>query len=422
MTAQDAYDLSQQGARLFDEGHYQAALGCFEQAADLARQSGDHSTELYALGNVAACWGNLGDWNKQAEAATRLLARARQIDYQDHQLRAILLLADALAEIDLEGRWHEIRLLLLEGLQTARQLGSDLRIVYHLVRLGGYARRMDEQEAAYSWLQDALNALLPSTENAAFWRSEIYINLSRWAKSHGDRAEALRYAEMAVGAAREDGSPYFVTNAQLNQARIQRWRGERGEALALAEEALATSRRINNEQCVVSSLVLQVTLLVELGLSERAQAAYAQLWGLETRNSDRYAEIGKVAYKPLRDLVGAETAYRRYLEGRPTHPSGWCKLALVLYDQGRLTDALHAWRESLKRRNENAEALAGLALGLWTQGERDEAIIIWSQALGLRPRCADPDFLADEWNWSDQAVAGARPLVAAREPLAKNDR
>jgi tetratricopeptide (TPR) repeat protein len=407
MTTQDVYDLCQQGSRLFDQGHYQAALGCYEQAADLARQSGEHSTELYALSNVAVCWGGLGEWNKEAEAATRELVRARQVDKLEYQMSAAFHLADALAEIDLEGRWQEIRPLLLEGLQTARQLGDDFWIVYHLVCLGEYERRMDETETAYGRLQDALNALSPTTNMAAFFRSQIYMNLSQCAKCRGDRAEALRYAEMAVGAARERGRPDLVAGAQLKQAHIQRWRGERGEALALAEEALATGRRINNEQDVVFALALQVTVLVELGLGERAQAAYAQLWALETRNSDRYAEIGKVAYKPLRDLAGAETAYRRYLEGRPTHPGGWCKLALVLYEQGRLADALHAWRESLKRRNENAEALAGLALGLWTQGERDEAIITWGQALGLRLRCADLDFLADE------AVAALHPLVAA---------
>jgi tetratricopeptide (TPR) repeat protein len=413
MNHEESFYLIEQGSRLFNQGHYQAALGDYEQAASLSSQSGQITTQLYALDGIARCWGNLGEWNKEAEAATRLLARARQVDNIEYQIEAALRLAFALAEIDLEGRWQEIRPLLLDGLQIARQLRNDHLIAYHLMRLGDYARRMDESEVAYGWLQDALNALSPTTADAIFLRYGIYISLSLWAKSRGDRAEGLRFAEMAVGAAREGGNPHFIVSAQLKQAHIQRWRGERGEALALAEEALATSRRINNEQCVVSSLVLQVTLLVELGLSERAQAAFAQLCALETQNPDRYAEIGSVAYKPLRDLAGAENAYGRYLEGRPTHPSGWCKLALVLYDQGRLADALHAWRESLKRRNENAEALAGLALGLWTQGERDEAVTIWSQALGLRPRCADPDFLADEWNWSDQAVAAIHPLIAA---------
>ena len=413
MTNQDATDLSRQGDRLFEQGRYQAALTCYEQAADLARRVGLADTELQALDGVVICWGNLGEWNKMAEAATRLLARARQLAKPKYEMQAAHRLADALASIDLAGRWREIRPLLEEGLQTARQLGNDFWIVYHLMRLGNYARQIEEWPVAYDWLQDALNALTPTTQKAAFFRMVIYQNLSRWYKGQGERAEALRYAEMAAGAAKEDGNPDFVAGAQLNQARVQQWRGERGEALALVEAALATARRIEIEARVVEALALQVRLLVELGLIERAQATYAELWALEAANPDRYFTIGIVAYNPLRDLAGAERAYRRYLEGRPTQPDGWCKLGLVLYDQRRLTEELHSWREALKIRNEHPEALTGLALGLWTQSQRAEAIKTLGEAAGLKARCTDPDYLREEWHWSDQAVEAIRSLLIA---------
>jgi tetratricopeptide (TPR) repeat protein len=418
MTNQDANDLSSQGHRLFNQGRCQAAVTCYEQAANLARRAGQTSTELYALDGVAVCWGNLGEYNKMAESATRLLARTRQLANPKYEMQAALRLADALASIDLAGRWREIRPLLEEGLQTARQLGNDFWIVYHLMRLGGYAHQMEEWAVAYDWLQDALNALTPTTKNSAFFRMAIYQNLSKWYKGQNERAEALRYAEMAVGAAKEDSNPDFVVEAQLTQARVQQWRGERGEALMLVEEALTIARRIKNEVWVVESLALQVRLLADLGLAERAQVAYAELWALESSNPDRYLEIGAVAYNPLRDLAGAERAYRRYSEGRPTQPDGWCKLGLVLYDQGHLSEALHSWREALKIRNEHPEALTGLALGLWTQGQSTEAIKTLGEAAGLKARCIDPDYLREEWRWSDSAVEAIRsPLAAARDVL-----
>jgi tetratricopeptide (TPR) repeat protein len=422
VTSQDAHDLFSQGNRLFDQGRYQAALTSLEQAADLARRSGQFDTELLALSNIAAVWDNLKEYNKMAEAATCLLARARQMAKPAYEMRAAHHLATALANIDLAGRWHEIHPLLEEGLQTARELGNDFWIVSHFLHLGEYARRMEEWQAAYAWLQDALNTLIPSTESAASFRAHIYQSLSRWHKGQNERAEALRYAEMAVGAAKEDGNPDFVIDAQLNQGQVQQWRSERGEALALAQEALATARRIENEAKVVDCLALQVRLLTELGLSERAQTAYAELWALESANPDRYCGIGAVAYNPLRDLAGAERAYRRYLEGRPTQPDGWCKLALVLYDQGHLSEALHSWREALKIRNEHPEALTGLALGLWTQGQCAEALKTLSEAAGLKARCTDPEYLCDEWRWSDSVVEAIRPLLvaAARETDLEN--
>jgi hypothetical protein len=57
-----------------------------------------------------------------------------------------------------------------------------------------------------------------------------------------------------------------------------------------------------------------------------------------------------------------------------------------------------------------------LALGLWTQGQGAEAIKTLGEAAGLKARCTDPDYLRNEWGWSDPAVEAIRPLlVAARD-------
>lgn len=407
----DPSDLINQGDRLFDQGNYQAAIGCFTQAADLARRSGQTSAELFALSCLPICWNNLGENNKMVDAATHLLTRAKQADNQKYKMEAGLRLATALANINLPARWtREIRPVLLEGLQTARQLGEEYFEVYHLVKLGECAQQVGEADAAYAWLQDALNALTPSTYDTAFFRYKINLSLSQLARDRGDRAEALHYAEIALGEARKDGNPHFVASAQQHLARIHRWRGEPAEALPLAAEALATSRRLQNEAQIVESLALKTALLSDLGLVEQAQAAYDELWAMEITNADYYKDIGPVAYKTMRDLERAETAYRRYLAGRPTHPDGHCKLALVLFDQGRAAEAVRAWRAALNYRNEFPEALVGLALGLWELGERDEALTIFGQAVDLQPRVAEPEYLAEKFQWSGQAVDAALSL------------
>ncbi len=112
------------------------------------------------------------------------------------------------------------------------------------------------------------------------------------------------------------------------------------------------------------------------------------------------------------DLAGAERAFRLFLEGCPTHPDGHSKLALVLYDQGKVAEAVRSWREALIHRDEFPDALTGLALGLWTLGERDEALTIFGQAVGLRPQVPDPDYLDEKFGWSRQAVEAIRPLIA----------
>ena len=413
MSASDASDFIKQGSQLFNQGNYQAALGCYTQAVALARQTGQTSTELEALSNLPACWANLGEHTKMAEAAARLLARAKQLDDQEYQLLAGLRLATALANIDLPTRWPEVRQVLLDGLRTARLLADDWHIVYHLATLGDYAQRMGEAEPAYAWLQDALNTLTPAVNDAAFFRYRIYKSLSLLSKRQGQRADALRYAEMSLGGVREDRNPAAIVDAQHTLAEIQRWLGERGEALALVEEALTTSRRLNLEHYVVECLALKVALLVDLGLREQAEEAYTALCALDLHTPDNYRFIGRVAYRSMRDLPRAAQAYRQFLAGRPTHPEGQAKLALALFEQGQVTEAVRQWRGALQQRNAYPEALLGLGLGLWTLGERAEAVTIVGQGVGLEPRVVDEGYLEEEYGWSQPVLHVLRPLLAA---------
>lgn len=417
MSGESSYELRQRGQQHLNKGEYHLALSCCQEALDIAQRERDLNGQMDALSGLAVAWANLGETQRYIESSTRLLAAARRADNKKYEVVAGLRLADGLAIVDLRGRWSEIRPLLLDGLQTARQLGDNFWIVYHLMQLGDNALNVGETDAGYGWLQDALNALTPDTESAPFFRYRIYESLSNWAWGQGDRAEALRYAEMALGAARERGNPDFVAHAQLRLARVQRWRGELNEALELTEEALATWRRLNVEFRIAEATALKVQLLVDLGLRDEAQATYRELLASGIKGGSSYNTIGLRAYKDLHDLDGAERAYRLCLEQEPRHASAWNNLAYVLYDKDEIDEAVRYWRESLKLRNENADALAGLALGLWTQGRRDEALRIFRQALDLEPRYADPAWLPDEPFWSQKAVAAARSLiVAAKAP------
>jgi tetratricopeptide (TPR) repeat protein len=242
MSDQSASELIQLGIKSFNRGDYQRALGWFEQAVTRARRDGQTGWELEALGWLAVAWGNLGEYEKNAEAATRLLARARQVENETYEMKAALRLCGALADIDLRARWHEIRPLMIEGLAIARRLGNNYYEVYHLMRLGGYAVWMDEQEQGYAWLQEALSAIGPGTEQAAFFRCGIYADLSLLMRERKDYAEAVRYAEMAVGQAEQGGNPQFVAYARLTLARAERARGELGAALVIVEEVLPAAR------------------------------------------------------------------------------------------------------------------------------------------------------------------------------------
>jgi tetratricopeptide (TPR) repeat protein len=266
------WELVDQGRRAFYQGDFSRAIFWFDLAASHARQESNADLELQALSWLSVAWGNTGNAQKMIEFATRLLARARQVSSEKYQMVAALRLANALAEIDLRGRWNELRPLLLEGLDAAHRLGDEFYEVYHLVLMGEYAIQMGEDESGFRWLQQALDTLQPSTEHRNYFSYRVYRALSWLMQCRHDHHKALRYAEMAIDAAQKDGNPQFIADAQLTLVRAKQALREPPEALELVvEEVLSKARQMGWKGKEQVAEYLRSELLREMGHPEQAE-------------------------------------------------------------------------------------------------------------------------------------------------------
>ena len=275
MSDLSASELLQIYSRSFNQGDFHSAAGYAQRAAEQAYQEGETDQELYALSGLARAWGNAGEIQKSIEAATRLLAKARNTGNKAYQMDATRLLASRMAILDLRNRWNEIRPLLLEGLELARQLGDQEEVVEHLSRLGEYAVEIGELDSGLDWLQQALSEAesLTDKKRQAFYRYRIHGSFSHLMRKRGNHTEAIRHAEISVGAARENGNPNFVAVAQLTLARAERARGELAEALRLVEEVLPQARQMGWKSCEQDAEYLRGELLREMGHPDQAEPA-----------------------------------------------------------------------------------------------------------------------------------------------------
>jgi tetratricopeptide (TPR) repeat protein len=249
MTDQNLSDIIFEGRRCLERGDFQSAIARFEQAAHQARAWGEGENELIALGWLPAAWGSLSDHVREVETATRLLTRARELHREDYEMIATQRLAEAMADLDLRGRWRELKPLLLQGLETSRRLGKTWYEIYHMMLLGTYAVKVGDGNEGHKWLKDALNLLRPDIERntvpKCLFRLNIYSALSTLMRQRGDLDEALRYAEQTVGVAQRDNNPAFVADARLILARAHRARGEYDQALQVVHEVLPLARSQN---------------------------------------------------------------------------------------------------------------------------------------------------------------------------------
>src|SRR5712691_3784710 len=146
MNRQSSSDLITQGDLQEKRGDLRRAVLYFEEAAVLARAEGNDDSEMDALNRLDYTYFNNGNYQKSIEAATRLLAHARQAQNEKYQMKATFGLATSLGSLDLRGRWREIKPLLLEGLHIAHALYDQFSEIQHLTWLGVYAARMGEYE------------------------------------------------------------------------------------------------------------------------------------------------------------------------------------------------------------------------------------------------------------------------------------
>jgi len=273
MSEQSTAELNELANKRFEAGDFHGCIHWAEQAEVRARQTDENCQELWAIGVQVEAWANLGEEKMGLEAATRLMDRARKYGQEDYLLSGTRLFANRAAAIDLRNRWREIRSILIEGLETARRLGSRNEEVEHLRRLGEFAWQVGEEKQGFAWLQEALNILEQGTDYDSFFRYVLNAALSGLMRKRGNHTEALRYAEIALEAAQEDGNPNFVADAQLTLARVERARGELDQALQLADGILPQARQMRWNETERQAEYLRGELLCELGYPESAEMA-----------------------------------------------------------------------------------------------------------------------------------------------------
>lgn len=102
--------------------------------------------------------------------------------------------------------------------------------------------------------------------------------------------------------------------------------------------------------------------------------------------------------------------YEQAIALEPGFSNVYAVLALCLYDQGRIDEAIARWQEALQRDLQSPDALAGLGTALYIQGQQEAGLALYRQAVDLDPRYADEAFLREDSFWGGSAIFDSRVL------------
>mgnify|MGYP005854126499 CR=1 FL=1 len=265
---------------LFRRGEYGAAIQHFERVIAGSPEAIPSEAALPALSGLAACWANLGRFNRQAEYAARLLNRARDAGHHFYIGMAALQLAYALGMLDPRNQWPTIRAALEEGLDAAHTLRDRQLRALQLIELAKVAVDVKHDPAETdAWLDEALLSLpLPSEPSNAAIRYRVYRSRARLCQDRGDPGQAWEWARAAVMQAEENGNAHFVQDALVLVAELDQEQGRPADALARAEGSIAEAHTHRWQYTEHQGQAIRAEALLDLKrLSDAGAAARAAL-------------------------------------------------------------------------------------------------------------------------------------------------
>lgn len=173
----------------------------------------------------------------------------------------------------------------------------------------------------------------------------------------------------------------FRSNKLLRKA-LKAWR--KGDAAGAAKGALAATE-VDGENA--SAFHLLAIALEKLGHPHKALVTYQKAFELDPEDADLVLNLGLTALN-LRNLPGAETMFRLYVEKRPDHPAGYNNLGSTLRDLGRPSEAIDTLRLAIYRMPEEPMLWNALATVLAEEGRADESLVFYQEALRVSPNYA----------------------------------
>jgi tetratricopeptide (TPR) repeat protein len=222
-----------------EQGRYQQAAACHQQALALFREAGDRAGEARALCNIGIDESCLGRYEQAACHQQKALAICRDIGDRFGEARALNNLGIARR---LQGHYQEAAGYHQQSLDLRRKIGDHDGEAFALARLGVVDLQLGRYQYAAGYLQHALTMFREmghtgSEADCLARLGEAYLGLGRYQKAAGNFEQALAmFREIGYPIMEADPlnglGEVFVRTGHTDKARVHH-----AAALRLASEA-----------------------------------------------------------------------------------------------------------------------------------------------------------------------------------------
>jgi len=239
----EADRLLQQGIRQYQTSQFQAALNSWHKALQLYRVLKDRYKEGWTLGNLAAVYGDLGNYAKAIEYGQQQLVIAREIKDRDGEVAALNNLG-----------------------RTYQSLGNDTKAIEYGQQSLALAREIQDRDgesatlgnlglAYYSWSNYAkaaeyMQQWLTIAREVKNRRGEGLAlgNLGLLYQSLGNDTKAIEHMQQSLAIARQIKDRQGESAALGNLGLVYHYLGNYAQAIEYAQQSLALARETKDLQ------------------------------------------------------------------------------------------------------------------------------------------------------------------------------
>ncbi|MEG4348112.1 CHAT domain-containing protein [Microcoleus sp. LAD1_D3] len=235
--------LLRQGIRQYQTSQFQAALNSWQKALQLYRVLKDRYKEGWTLGNLAAVYGDLGNYAKAIEYGQQQLVIAREIKDRDGEVAALNNLG-----------------------RTYQSLGNDTKAIEYGQQSLAIAREIQDRDgesatlgnlglAYYSWSNYAkaaeyMQQWLTIAREVKNRRGEGLAlgNLGLLYQSLGNDTKAIEHMQQSLAIARQIKDRQGESAALGNLGLVYHYLGNYAQAIEYAQQSLALARETKDLQ------------------------------------------------------------------------------------------------------------------------------------------------------------------------------
>jgi CHAT domain-containing protein/Flp pilus assembly protein TadD len=246
------------------------AIDPFKQAAELAREAGNHELEALALDSAGSILRATG-WYEEAFYFYNQVLVLRHEMKDPREANVLNNLGFLFTGI---GDYERASSLLQEGLRLARQVQNKGAETAALVFLGHLERSRERYEYAINYYNEAL-LLEPEGKNSAVMRFDVLEDLASAYSLSGNPQKALEFYTSALGLKRNQAYGVVETMVMSGIGTSLHELGRNSEALESLTGALARLRQLGSSPDEESHTEVSLAdTLRSLGRNEEALASY----------------------------------------------------------------------------------------------------------------------------------------------------